>query len=170
MPPAYYNTTLPHNSHSALLPINRLDHLVHYPSLFARSGYGYRYLCEAELSLIFGVSQTITNDSHQSVWYQIIPVQILDALLQPLLVLEQHPPPPPSVKATPPINQDTGFTLLPHVNKRLDHGWFQNVVSSSAAAKSDNAEIDNAIWNQRITLIFPALQHTHLHTFCGGLI
>ena len=59
---------------------------------------------------------------------------------------------------------------MPHSNKRLDYGWFQNVISNSSAAKSDNADIDNAIWNQCITLIFSALQHSHSHAFRGGLM
>ena len=90
--------------YSTLLPITRLDYLVYYQSLFARSDYGYRYLNTAELSLIFGVSKTVADDTPQSVWSKIVPVQILNTLLQPLLVLEQHPSLTTSQKAIPPIH------------------------------------------------------------------
>ena len=65
LPPSCYNTVLPYNMYSTLLPITRLDHLVYYQSLFARSDYGYRYLNTAELSLIFGVSKTVADDTPQ---------------------------------------------------------------------------------------------------------
>ena len=170
LPPSCYNTDLPSVGHSVLLPIGKLDHLMYYPSLFSHNGYGYRYLNTAELSLIFGLSQTIDGDTPHAAWSQIVPVKILDTLLKPLLVLEQDTLSPQIRNDIPPIYEEKGFTLLPHINRELDHGWFEHVDISKAAAKSDDAAINNAVWNQRVTLIFPLVQHSHLHSLRGGLM
>ena len=116
-PPSCYKTDLPYNSHSTVLPINRVSDLVHYPYLFSQNGFGFRYLNASEKCSIFGLPW---SEAHSGI-HEIVPIQILDSLLSHLLELETLSVPTQTMQTFPSIHHDKGYTVLPELKINLYH-------------------------------------------------
>ena len=65
------------------------------------------------------------------------------------------------------IKPEKSFTYLKDIKKNLDHKWVQLKSMSSSAAKSDDAEVNFQLWNQRITLIWPQFEPHLNHVEIG---
>ena len=94
-----------------------------------------------------------------------MPVRILDTLLAPLLVTNKVAQDTGQDVSLPPIAKVTDYHLLPQLNIRLSHRWFQHVTTTQQPVKRDDAAIDNSVWDKRITLVFPSLHPRHLDSF-----
>ena len=146
--------------HKGQLPLQHIQRLVYFPTHFSASGFGYRYLTQAELKNIFGLEWTAHHFKVNSSTY---PTQILDALLhsylQPVTTSLDSPCLPP------PCHHDTGFTYFPSINATLSNLWFQQVDISNSAVKNDEAVVDYSVWNNRIILVFPQITSNMLNVF-----
>ena len=165
IPPIYTNTTEMALSHKKILPIKFLDRLVHYPTHFSATGFGYRYLTSTELVSLFGFDIPMSSSHRESITsksFPIVPIHVLDTLLKPLLVSLPSTSSQQFKFSLPPIYKDSGFTFLPKLQRKLPHTWFQHVQISSSAVKSDKALVDNAIWDNRILLLYPGVNRSHL--------
>ena len=76
--------------------------------MFSQNGSGFRYLNTSEVCSIFGLP---SSEVHSGV-SQIVPIQILDSLLSPLLELEPLSVPTQTMKTFPSIHHDKGYTVL----------------------------------------------------------
>ena len=84
-----------------------------------------------------------------------VPIQVLDALLLPLLSPTAKLHQVITNSKLPPIFQVTESTFLPQINASLPCLWYTNVLDSTTAVKNDDAAVNVDIWNQRIQLVFP---------------
>ena len=166
IPPTTTTTSSMALSYKGKLPIRFLHRHVYYPTHFAVQGYGYRSLTPIELCKIFGLDILLTIGAANTVqhsFFPVVPVPMLDTLLSPLLTYASESNVSAKV-SLPPIYQDEGYTYLPVLNMRLPHQWYQQESISISAVKHDNADVVNAIWDQRITLLFTTCSATHLNT------
>ena len=132
--------------------------------MFSVNGFGYRVLTLHELAKIFGLHPNHTSPPPPLLTYPLVPVQILDALLLPLL--QQEPSSPTtSLVSVPAIFHDSGYTTFPLLNKNLCHSWYSHVSETNTSTKDDSAAVDVSIWNNRITLLFPHIEPELLEKF-----
>ena len=173
IPPMYRTTSEMVISSQKLAPIQYIHRLVHFPTHFSANGFGYRYLTSVELSKLFGFDIPCNASALKTVpvtAFPIVPIQVLDILLKPVLLQIPATTSPSTTLHLPPSYHDPGYTTLHHLNKRLPHSWYQHVQASSSAVKSDNASVDNVIWDNRILLLYPHLSSTQLNSFRKFLI
>ena len=164
IPPLCIKTSQMTLTYKGLLPIKYLSRLVHYPTPFSHIGFGYIYLLPKEYINIFGLESLNLSSNIPVQAFQVVPGQILDALLHPLL---QDFPIDPVHKSIPlpPSHLEQKYILLPQVNKVLPDQWFQHVTKTNSAVKDDKASVDYALWNNRIQLVFPSVTSHHLNMF-----
>ena len=93
----------------------------------------------------------------------ITPVQWLTTILAPSFKVKQYKSAPSLPLPLPPIHDDLGYHTIPTLNVRLSNNWCSGFATSSGAAKNDSAVIHQALWDQRILLIFPKATSHHLH-------
>ena len=146
-------------SHVNLLPVQHLNRHIHFPSHFSHNGFGYRHLTSSELLAVFGLPTWI-KISCQTL--PIPPVQWLTTILAPFLKIKDFKSAPSRTLPLPPIHDDLGYYTIPTLNVRLSNSWCSGFATSSGAAKSDSAVIHQALWDQRILLIFPKATSHHL--------
>ena len=152
-------------SHKLLMTVNKLQSLVQYPTHFSLNGIGYRPLRPFELAKLFGVSTIVYQMTFCEVMFPIVPVQILDALLLEVLhTSHRFETQLPQFKL-PPIHTSSGSTLLPNLGLRLKDSWSRVVNSTDVVATDDSAGINQAIWDQRVTLVFPKISVPILNWF-----
>ena len=87
--------------------------------------------------------------------FPVVPVQILTALLSPFLNSTTAEVKSIINTALPPINKDIGSTRIHTLHATLPHSWSKSNTLEHMVAKSDDATINNNIWDQRTTLLFP---------------
>ena len=140
-------------SATSSLTIPSIHAMVSYPSSFSASGVATRPLSSQELALLFGLDSLLakytTLDS-----FPIPPVQLMDALLKPVLCISTTPQ-PSSVMRTVPIQPIPRHTFLPSLNKFLSLNWAQVDYTAEKSAKSDDAAPVLKHWHARITDVFP---------------
>ena len=138
-------------SYKGLLPHTHVYSLVRYPTHFSITGFGVRHLKGPELWNIFGIPGKTGPFCLNSVP---IPVQILDALLQPVTVHEDTHQVHGVRHILPAIYNHIGYTTIPNICAKLSNSWYTQVSQSTTSVKSDSATIESGIWNQRITSIW----------------
>ena len=151
-------------SHNSLLPWEQIYQMVQYPSHFSKTGYGYRYLTATEMHKILGlhpIYPVSCTTSHQLPF--IVPLQILEHLLLPVLKHHDLPQSPEVVNPHfPPIYEDKGFHPIAALNMNLSNDWYLSAPPSTSAVKDDTAAINEHIWDQRILLLFPSFNKPQL--------
>ena len=145
-----------------LLPIKQLHSYIHFPSPFSHNGFGYRCLTHMERLSLFGLPSVIPVGSQT---FAIPPVQWSSAILHPSLTLQPIHPIDAVSLPLPPIHDDRGFSVMPHINVKLSHDWCLPAMSSTGAAKKDSAVVIQDLWNQRILLPFPHVTPQSLNQF-----
>jgi len=151
----------------SLLPVKGIFSMILYPTHFSATGFGIRSLSAEELSLVFGIPARFI--SHFKIGnFPLPPIQILDALLlgwKQISLIESRkirkiefcvPTPSPVLDSTP--------VFLHSIQKALPSAWSSSAPVASKAAKADDAVVSEAMWNNRITMIWP-----HAHLLIGAL-
>ena len=141
-----------------LYPIlaNHEDLNVVVESQFSSSGFGLRKLTTKELASLFGLPRTL----HPVVtrrFFPVVPTQILDGLLHPLLeaaTLQQDERAPKRLRLPDPIPDDTPV-FLSALNRTLPPLWAKSDSVSQQAAKHDDAAVDFQKWDLRVTSLWP---------------
>ena len=151
--------------HKVLMPVTKLHSLVQYPTHFSLNGVGYRPLKPFELAKLFGVSTIVYQMPFSGAMFPIVSVQILDALLLEVLHTSHKFETQRSHFTLPPIHTSSGSTLLPNLGLRLKDSWSKVVAPTDIVATNDLADINQAIWDQRVTLVFPKITVTLLNWF-----
>jgi hypothetical protein len=146
---------------SDLLNPRQLDQPVRYPSGRSRNGSITRALVPEELGLVFGLPTWIRSgrlDEPNS--FNIIPIQILDGCLKP--VLRQASPQKigefNSRAPTRAVDRPRPAAVwFESIRKMLPGTWIDETLVTDKAAKSDTAGVPCHLWDQRILLIWPHL-------------
>jgi len=143
---------------SSLLPVKGIFSMILYPTHFSSTGFGIRPLSEKEMSLVFGVPSRLISYFTMAD-FPLPPIQILDALLlgwKQASLRESRkvrkidfcvPTPSPIPDSTP--------VFLPLIRRSLPSAWSSSAPVASKAAKADDAVVSEAMWNNRITMIWP---------------
>jgi len=147
---------------SALLPVQGLFSKICFPTHFSSTGFGVRELTAIELGHVFGIPSkyvTFFDLTH----FPFPPIQILDGLfdswsqssLQSVRKIQRVefcvPTPSPVADSVP--------VFLHDIKKVLPTAWSFSASSADKAAKADDAKVNVAMWDNRITMIWP---HAHL--------
>ena len=166
IPPTTVNTSEMCLNYKGLLPLSYCSRLVYYPTHFSTNGYGYRSLKTSELSKMFGLSSRHTLPTPlPSNTFPLIPVQILDALLTPMLQpcnMTMALSPSTTPIQLPDIYKDLGYTYLPLLKVNLSHAWYSDIKETDTSTKDDDAQVDVTLWDQRIKLVLPQIGATLL--------
>ena len=165
VPPSTTRPPLDVVAHTAALSVKHLHHHIHYPTHFSHNGFGYRQLQAQELAKIFGFSTIDMPFNFTTTMFPVVPVQILTALLSPFLNSTTAEVKSIINTALPPINKDMGSTRIHTLHATLPHSWSKSNTLEHMVAKSDDATINNNIWDQRTTLLFPHITPSLLNMF-----
>ena len=153
MPPPPYTVHF-----ESLLPIGKLNNPIVYPSTFTRTGYGQRALTNNELSFVFGFSSEFAGLVDENI-FPVPPVQVSSSLLKQFLGCLDKPSNvnrnASLILPTPLPVPDTAVTYLEKLKIVLPPTWKQDKLSTEKAAKSDDAEVDYSLWNDRILALWP---------------
>ena len=160
--PTSINLVSPSIAHTMLLPIKQLHSHIHFPSPFSHNGFGYRCLTHMERLSLFGLPSVIPVGSQT---FAIPPVQWSSAILHPSLTLQPIHPIDAVSLPLPPIHDDRGFSVMPHINVKLSHDWCLPAMSSTGAAKKDSAVVIQDLWDQSILLPSPHVTPQSLNQF-----
>ena len=167
------STVLPQTqfiSHKLIMPVTGLGSLVQYPTHFSLTGMGYRPLKPNELAKLFGVSTIVYQMTFCEDMFPIVPVQILDALLLEVLHIPHNLGTGLPQFKPPAIHVSPGSTLLPSLNLHLPNSWSKVAGSKDVVTTHDSADINQTIWDQRITLVFPKISMSILDWFCRQML
>ena len=148
-----------HLSEYHILPFHSLDTFIAYNSSFCASGIGARSLTSPELHVAFGLpscyhSLSLSVDH----FHCLVPLQILDALLLPAIRALSNislPEIVPRLQLSPPAPH-TDAVFLPSINKILPGGWKKFDQQSQLSAKADDAEVNEYLWNGRVSSLYPS--------------
>ena len=142
----------------SLLPIGKLSNPIVYPSTFTRTGYGQRALSNNELSFVFGFSSEFADLVEENI-FPVPPVQVSSSLLKQFLGCLDKPSNvnrnASLILPTPLPVPDTAVTYLEKLKIVLPPTWKQDKLSTEKTAKSDDAEVDYSLWNDRILALWP---------------
>ena len=140
------------------LSLTKLHQPVVYESGFSRTGWGKRALTEPELSQAFDLPPYLPWDPRFAT--SLIPIQlfraVISAFLGSLESSEQRRSKPRArldVAPTSPLTVDAVW--LDGIGVWLPGSWSHTAISRKAV-KSDDAEVEQYPWNQRILLALPA--------------
>jgi len=143
---------------SDLYPItsNAHDLEIVVESHFSSSGFGRRRLTLKELAALFGIPRCLYSKVEHKL-FPLVPTQILDGLLRPLL----KPVQPNDVsrphkrlrvaKAVP----DDAPVYLSEIGKSLPNLWAHSDGMAQQAAKHDDALVDFQKWDLRVVALWP---------------
>ena len=129
IPPTSISTNEMTLSYQKIVPVQYLHRLVHYPTHFSATGFGYRCLCNHELASLFGLDIHLQPHDVKSLnvkTFSFVPIQILDQLLVPLMAVTSNPIDVTQDLPLPPIYKDPGYTLIPQISKHLPNTFFCN--------------------------------------------
>ena len=118
-----------------------------------------------ELAKLFGISTIVYQMEIYKDTLPTVPIQNLDTLLLELL---HSPVSIGTVQSSfypPPIHAQTGFTPIPSLNILLADTWSHVASSKVAVATDDLDTINQSVWYQRITLVFPKISVRTLDWF-----
>ena len=172
-PPDKLTTTEMFLTADGILPIRHCGRLVEYKTHFSHNGTGYKFLSTKELSTIFGLSSKIPSLTFNNSTFPVVPVQILDSLLHPLLCHHHHNCHrllSTTPVLLPPMQTNKNSTFLPTINQHLPHEWCQHVSNSLTAVKDDSAAVDFQVWDKRIMLLWPFVTTHHLNILRNFLL
>jgi hypothetical protein len=127
--------------------------IVHETSFF-RSGWGVRSLTPDELGIAFGFPAWLRSGGLTADMFPLVPLQILDACIRELLAAEDFHTPLCAEVYAPPL-PPTEATWLPALQRFLPHTWVPGSLVTDKAVKHDDAAVHTAMWDNRITLVFP---------------
>ena len=144
--------------HTKLIPVQHLLELVQFPTHFSHNGLGYRKLLPKELARIFGFSTIEQPILYTSDMFPVVPIQLMDSLLNPYLTSVRHTSQPLESLNLPPIHNEVGYTFFPLLKQKLTHHWAHVSDPKAVVATNDMAEINQSIWDQRTTLLFPHIK------------
>jgi hypothetical protein len=140
-----------------------LDHILHpsdlgravlSPTAFYASGWGIRPLTADKLGIALVFPLGCVRGGLSDLAFPIVPVQIMDACLWSVLQVKTFVSPlvpVPTVR----LDDTPTSTWLPALQKFLLHSWIDKSTISSKAVKHDNAAVPTAMWDQRVTLLYP---------------
>ena len=141
-----------------LYPItsNIRDYDVVMDSNFASSGFGRRQLTLKELAALFGLPRALYHVIDENV-LPIVPTQILDAILQPLLkrvtpLIDDRKS--KRLRVSAPVPNDAPV-YLSELGKTIPNLWAQSEDVSQQAAKNDDAAVDFKKWDLRVITLWP---------------
>ena len=149
------------------LSLTKLKQPVVYESCFSRTGWGKRELTEAELSQAFDLPPYLPWDPGFAI--SLIPIQLFRAVIEAFLVTLESPEqrrskPRARLDVTPISPLTVDATWLEGIGVWLPGTWSHSAISGKAV-KSDDAEIEQYPWNQRILLVLPAGSLTAIRSF-----
>jgi hypothetical protein len=152
-------------------PTDMMRNVLHRTTYF-RSGWGIRSLTVDELGLAFGFPGWLQAGGLSIDDFLCAPVQILDACLRAVLITRPGIPPSsdPQTVVQPPLPSMTWF---PALHRSLPHAWIDSSLVTSKAVKLDDALVETALWDKRVTLIHswsPALGRRLLAFYRGRLM
>ena len=105
--------------------------------------------------MLFGVSTVALPIPFREEMFPIVPIQLLDALLLPILSTAFDKTDCNTDLALPSIHHHKGFTIVPSLNLKLSDQWSTILNSKDIMATDDLANINQSIWDQRTALLFP---------------
>ena len=139
--------------HTQLLPVKHLNVWIQYPTHYHCDGIGFKQLSLKELASLFGFPSSsrlpVSLDS-----FPMVPLQILDTLLMPLL--------------TSIPSRQLSFTTNPSPNEQSKEAthmhlfWSPSEATSFSATKSDDAAVNTQLWDKRIYCLWPSFTPTVL--------
>jgi len=150
-----------HFSPSSILPVKALNSEICYPTHFTSSGFGLRPLVASELSHAFGIPSRHV-DKFEIHHFPIPPVQVLDSLFlewstmflgssRKLRKTEFCVPTPKPIS-------DVSKIFFPKIRRSLPPDWSFSAPAAEKAAKSDDAIVNELLWNNRVRMIWPRAQ------------
>ena len=148
-----------HLSHVKLLPVNRLNVDIHFPSTFSHTGFGSRPLTAPELACVFGLESSL-HDACGLPTFGFPPVQIMDSLLfqfgtfRKWDIANQARCDDFLIQTPRPVPNNSP-TYLPSLRRILPNSWIDCGLSSDKVAKADDAEVQYGMWDQRILSLWP---------------
>ena len=103
-----------------------------------------------------------------------VPLQILDALLQPRWnILDNKQTKAPESHQNVEYHHTTSHstsTYLPNIQRYLPNDWCAHHTNSMGATKSDDANVQVSLWDKRITSIYPTFTPKMLQSLRGALL
>jgi len=138
-----------------------LDRAVCYKSGRSHTGTITRALVPEELGLVYGLPTWLRAGGldHPST-FAIIPVQILDGFLKPVLreaPAERQGRFDARVPTRAPDRPRPAAVWFKSIRAALPGSWIDTTLVTDKAAKSDKAAVPKHLWDQRILLIWPHL-------------
>ncbi len=146
--------TPPSLSLDSILHPEHLFQSVLHPTSFFRSGWGLRPLTMDELGIAFGFPAWLREGGLVPDHFPIVPLQVMDACLRS--VLRTQPFETPLLAApTASLPAPSVSTWFPRIQMALPHSWIDASAISDKAAKRDDAAVPTAMWDLRVTLLYP---------------
>jgi hypothetical protein len=139
-----------------LLNVSDLDRslLLRSPRFHGR--WCHRKLDPSEIASCFGLTlQQQGDDFCGSSLKHLVPVQLLDACLQPLVYETENMVQLVQSSRLVVSNPIKSNTYLPELDAILSHAWIDESKVTDKAVKSDDAEAPVHLWDARITLPIP---------------
>lgn len=147
-----------------VIPIRQIHQLIKYPTHYSSNGFRYRKLALKELASIHGIPPHIPLWNLFPNLLPVIPVQIMDAILSPMLMAEPVTEPTSSTIVLSPVFHDKGYTQLVSIHKCLSHSWHTVATTSLSSVRSDTAAIEYGLWDRRVQLIYENVTSSHLNS------
>jgi hypothetical protein len=126
--------------------------IIHRTSFF-RSGWGTRVLSPDELGIAFGFPAWLRAGDLTTEMFPCVPLQIMDACIRDVLDTQGFVS-PLAPQAYPPPEAPTESTWMPGIQRHLPHTWVPSAVITDKAVKHDNAAVQTAMWDNRVTLLY----------------
>ena len=136
------------------LPLHRLDDLVTIP--YPKHKSVLRQLNTSELSNIYGIKKAYHDFVDKGSIQELVPCQILSALLTPALMVQSRHHRSMN-NSPPPIHTESlKGCWLPSLKRWLPSLWCLDAAQHDGAVKHDDSETPLALWNDRVTPLFPS--------------
>ena len=146
-----------------LMPHFCTDVVVKYNTRFSRTGIGFRKLQHKELLHIYGLPPELLHAVSAMNLRNLIPVDILQAILRcTLRNFPSHVPSNTSNLTFPSEHVPSTSTFLHGLRQHLPHLWCAQTVKTTASTKNDDAETNVDLWNLRILPLFSKSTVGHL--------
>ena len=141
-------------SETKLYPINTSTCEVKYATRRVRQGWICRTLTPKELGRLFNYDMDL---AHPCVM-KMVPRSMLTSLLDTIRLQDDSS----SIKQTlqpmalPVLHKESTSTWLRSLNRALPHDWRASAETTSTSVKHDDATVQTAIWDLRISTLFPS--------------
>jgi hypothetical protein len=137
-----------------LLPAIPAACWIQYRSSRVKNGELTRKLTSEESAISFGVPHQLYDGGIQFSEIPTVPVQTLHALLEGSH-MACRPVPGATIRLERSLEAPKSSTWLPTIKKFLSHEWVDTTAVTDKAVKSDDADVNTHMWEQRVNLPLP---------------